>query len=34
MLDTAHAGRPWVVIVEPDLAERILAIVTVYEANR
>ncbi len=34
MIDTAHAGRPWVVIVEPDPTERLLVVVTVYEVNR
>jgi hypothetical protein len=34
MIDTTHAGRPWVVIVEPDPAERLLVVVTVYEVNR
>ena len=34
MIDTAHAGRSWVVIVEPDPAERVLVVVTVYEVSR
>ena len=34
MIDTAHEGRPWVVIVEPDRTERLLVVVTVYEVNR
>ena len=34
MIDTAHAGRPWIAIVEPDGAERLLVVVTVYEVSR
>lgn len=34
MIDTAQAGRPWVVIVEPDRTECLLVVVTVYEVNR
>jgi hypothetical protein len=34
VIDTAHAGRRWVVIVEPDMVDRLLVIVTVYEVSR
>jgi hypothetical protein len=34
MIDTAHAGRRWVVIVEPDPVERLLIVVTVFEVSR
>jgi hypothetical protein len=34
MIDAAHAGRPWVVIVEPDPAEHLLVVVTVYQVSR
>ena len=31
MIETTHRGRPWIVIVEPDLYERLLVVVTAYE---
>ena len=31
--DAAHAGRPWVVIVEPDPVEHLLVVVTVYQVS-
>ena len=34
MIDTVHAGRPWIAMVEPDGAERLLVVVTVYEVSR
>lgn len=34
VIDAAHAGRPWVLIVEPDPAERLLVVVTVYQVSR
>ena len=33
MIDTTHAGRSWIVIVEPDMTEQLLVVVTVYEVN-
>ena len=30
LIHTRHAGQPWLVIVEPDLDDRILMIVTAY----
>ena len=32
MIHTTHQNRPWVVIVEPDPAERLLVVVTAYES--
>jgi hypothetical protein len=34
MIDTTHAGRPWIAILEPDETERLLVVVTVYEVSR
>ena len=34
MITTSHGGRPWVVIVEPVGDERLLVVVTAYEAVR
>ena len=34
MIETIHHGRPWIVIVEPDAAERLLVIVTAFERGR
>jgi len=34
MIDAAHPGRRSVAVVEPDAAECLLVIVTVYEVNR
>jgi hypothetical protein len=31
MIDTAHSGRPWIVVVEPDDTEQLLVVVTAYE---
>ena len=33
MIKTTHRGQPWIVIVEPDAAERLLVIVTAYESQ-
>ena len=30
VIETSHAGRSWEVIVEPDLQERVLVVVTAY----
>lgn len=30
LVHTRHAGHPWVVVVEPDLDDKILMIVTAY----
>ena len=30
LIYTRHAGHPWVVVVEPDLDDKILMIVTAY----
>jgi len=29
-IDTRHDGRPWIVIVEPDLAGELLVVITAY----
>jgi hypothetical protein len=34
MIHVQHQQRPWVVIVEPDVAARLLVIVTVYEVSQ
>ena len=33
MITTRQHGRPWIVIVEPDLEAKLLVIVTVYEVE-
>jgi len=33
MIETTHRGQPWVVIVEPDPADRLLVVVTAYESS-
>lgn len=33
-IDAAHTGRPWVVIVEPDPADHLLVVVTIYQVSR
>jgi len=33
MVEATHGGRRWTVIVEPDPDERLLVIVTAYEAR-
>jgi hypothetical protein len=33
-IETRHRGRRWEVIVEPDVAERILVVVTAYPVER
>ena len=30
VIETRHRGKPWEVIVEPDLRERLLVVVTAY----
>lgn len=34
MIETRHSGRPWIVVVEPDLDQQVLAVVTVYGVER
>lgn len=31
LVRTRHAGRPWVVVLEPDEADKLLFVVTAYE---
>ena len=33
LIQTRHAGHPWFVVVEPDLNDKILMIVTAYPAE-
>ena len=33
MIKTRQHGRPWIVIVEPDVDAKLLVIVTVYEVE-
>jgi hypothetical protein len=33
MIKTRQNGRPWIVIVEPDVDAKLLVIVTVYEVE-
>ena len=33
VLETAHDGKPWEVVVEPDSAEQILLVVTAFAAG-
>ena len=33
MIKTRQHGRPWIVIVDPDVEARLLVIVTVYEVE-
>lgn len=33
MIKTRQHGRPWMVIVEPDVDAKLLVIVTVYEVE-
>ena len=33
LIHTRHAGHPWLVVVEPDIDDRVLMIVTAYPAE-
>jgi hypothetical protein len=33
MIHVRHLQRPWIAIVEPDVDEKLLVIVTVYEVS-
>ena len=34
MIHVVHKGRPWVVIVEPDVGSKLLVVVTPYEVSK
>jgi hypothetical protein len=34
LVHTRHAGRPWVIVVEPETDTRLLAVVTAYEVSQ
>jgi hypothetical protein len=33
MIHVGHSQRPWIVIVEPDVDEKLLVVVTAYEVS-
>jgi hypothetical protein len=34
LVHTRHAGRPWIVVVEPEADTRLLAVITAYEVSK